>query len=131
MTPLATGQCWRYHSDEPGLDGSRLIVGAVLTFAAGPTLVCCAAVGAIGKRPDGALERITIPFLPMTEAAALASISTSDGIADLPAGFQAQFEAWRSDLRGLTYFTVPFEGRLDRMIARQMAEMIGADTSAA
>jgi hypothetical protein len=129
MSTFATGERWRYRNQDAGMDDSRIVIGAVLAFPTGPTLVCCAVFGAASRRADGGLERITIPFLPMTQSAVAASVTQRDGEAFLPPHFQAQFDNWRQDTRGLTYFTVPFEGRLDRMIARQMAELIGTDGS--
>jgi hypothetical protein len=131
MTTFAAGEQWRYRAGEAGLEASRLIIGAVLTFPASPSLVCCAVTAANRRAADGTLEPATIPFLPMTQAAVAASVTVRDGEAALPDAFQRLFEAWRQDPRGLTYFTVPFEGRLDHMIARQMAEMIGANAQSA
>jgi hypothetical protein len=48
-----------------------------------------------------------------------------EGTADLPEGFAEKLEEWSNDPKGLTAFTVPFEGFLDQMIALQMAEIAG------
>jgi hypothetical protein len=77
--------------------------------------------------PDGSLRAADIPLIPMTEGAVAASIVAPAGIADPPPGFRDAFAAWQQDDRGLTVFTVPFEGLLDRMIALQMAEIVSED----
>ena len=43
--------------------------------------------------------------------------------------FRAALDAWQADERGLTSFTVPFEGFLDRMIATQMEAIVGRDAA--
>ena len=79
--------------------------------------------------PDGRLERVTIPFLPMTVEALERTVTTIEGEAPVAPAFAAHFENWHEDERGLSYFTVPFEGSLDRMIALQMADIAGDATS--
>jgi hypothetical protein len=66
-----------------------------------------------------------IPFLPMTEPAFMASVIALDGAAEPPESFAQKLQEWSDDPRGLSTFTVPFEGFLDRMIALQMAEIAG------
>ncbi len=124
MTAFAAGQQWTYRSAD-GADASRLVIGAVLTFAGAPPVVCCCVWRAPQRQPDGSLAEVTIPFLPMSEAALRASVVSPDGDGEVPEGFLTQFEAWRGEGRGLAHFTVPFDGHLDRMIARQMAEIAG------
>jgi hypothetical protein len=129
MTTLKAGQfkageCWRYRAPE-GCEGSRILIGAVLSFADGEPIVCCAVTDAQRLLPDGRLDTVTIPFLPLTEAALAASVTTCEGDAHLPADFGEAFEIWHGDPRGLTSFSVPFEGRLDLMIARQMMDIVG------
>ncbi|HRD77800.1 MAG TPA: hypothetical protein PK264_17995 [Hyphomicrobiaceae bacterium] len=127
---FAAGQVWTYRTP-PGSEASRMVVGAVLAFAEPPAIVCCAVLGAPQRMPDGTVSRITIPFLPMTQPALAASVIALEGSGEPPAAFAAQFAAWRSEARGLAYFTVPFEGHLDQMIARQMAEIAGVDPGGA
>lgn len=128
MPSFAAGQCWTYRAPV-GCEDSRLVVGAVLTFAAGPPLVCCSVWGAPQRQPDGSVARVTIPFLPMTEAALRDSVIALDGEGEVPGEFLAQFESWHGEGRGLSYFTVAFDGHLDRMIARQMAEIAGVSAA--
>lgn len=124
MSSFAAGQSWFYRAPE-GSEASRLVVGAVLTFASGPPIVCCSVMGAPQRQPDGSIAHVTIPFLPMAEAALAASVVAPDGEGEVPPEFMTQFEAWHGEGRGLSHFTVPFDGRLDHMIARQMAEIAG------
>lgn len=119
-----TGQMWSYRT-RPALADSRLIIGALLAFEAGPPIACCTVTGALQQLPDGRLERVTIPFLPMTVAALARTVTTIEGEASVAPAFAAHFASWHDDDRGLSYFTVPFEGSLDRMIALQMAEIAG------
>ena len=105
---------------------SRLVVGAVLRFSGQEAIVCCAVLGAPRRRPDGTIDEVTIPFLPLSESALLASVVESDGSGTLPEGFASAFAHWQQDPRGLSAFTVPFEGLLDRLIALQMAALVEA-----
>jgi hypothetical protein len=119
---LAAGQSWTYRAPE-GFEASRLIIGAIVTFDGKRSIVCCSVLNAPRKRPDGIVETVTIPFLPMTEPAFRASVKDLDGVGELPELFAGKLQEWSDDPRGLTTFTVPFEGYLDRMIALQMAEI--------
>lgn len=122
---LAAGQSWTYRAP-PGFETSRLLIGAIASFDGGQPIVLAAAVHAPRRHADGHLEPVTIPFLPMTEAAFRASVLAADAEAEpLPAQFSEKLNEWQNDPRGLTTFTVPFEGYLDQMIAHQMAEIAG------
>jgi hypothetical protein len=123
---LRAGDAWTYRAPE-GFENSRLVIGAVVRFADQPAIVCvCVGVTAAPQKlPDGSLGSADIPLIPMTEGAVAASIVAPAGVADPPPGFRDAFDAWQQDDRGLTVFTVPFEGLLDRMIALQMAEIVG------
>jgi hypothetical protein len=117
------GERWSYRAPE-GFERSRIVVGAVVEFADREPIVCCAVTGAPGRRPDGGLDTITIPFLPMTSNALIRSVIARDGTEKLPGDFATAFQTWRDDPRGLTAFTVPFEGLLEHLIARQMEEIV-------
>jgi hypothetical protein len=119
---LAASQRWSYRAPE-GFEASRLIIGAIVTFDGRRSLICCSVIGAPRRRPDGMVEAVTIPFLPMTEPAFRASVVALDGTAEPPEAFARKLQEWSDDPRGLSTFTVPFEGFLDRMIALQMAEI--------
>lgn len=123
---FATGQLWSYRAPQ-AIANSRLVIGALLAFESGVPLACCCVTGALQQRPDGTLERITIPFLPMTVDALQRTVVALEGEGEVAEAFAAQFAAWSEDERGLSFFTVPFEGTLDRMIALQMAQIVGAD----
>lgn len=124
---LAAGQCWTYRAPE-GFEASRMIIGAVVSFSDNPPIVCCAVTQAPRRLPDGTVDRVTIPFLPMSERSFCDSVVTLDGTAAVDEIFAEAFTDWRDDTRGLSAFTVPFEGFLDRMIALQMAEIVGDPT---
>lgn len=123
-TTFQAGQMWSYRT-RPELADSRLIIGALLAFESGPPIACCSVTGALQQMPDGSLERVTIPFLPMTVEALARTVLALDGEAPVAQAFAAHFASWHDDERGLSYFTVPFEGSLDRMIALQMADIAG------
>lgn len=129
-TTFRAGESWTYHPPA-GFETSRILIGAVLTFADREAIVCCAVTDAPRRNPDGSIETVTVPFLPMTATALAATVVSINGPAELPAGFADALNAWAEDPRGLSAFTVPFEGWLDHMIARQMAEIAGLDPSAA
>jgi hypothetical protein len=118
------GQCWTYHPPA-GFEASRLVIGAIARFDNGAEVLCCAVTGAPRKRPTGDLEAVTIPFLPMTPEAFAASAVALDGTAEPPDGFKDGLAAWQEDPLGLTMFTVPFDGFLDRLIAHQMEAIVG------
>ena len=122
---FAAGEQWSYRAPE-GFEGSRIIIGAIVTFAEREPIICCAVFGAPRRLADGRIEPVTIPFLPMLGSALAASVVAHDGEAELPASFPAAFENWQNDTRGMSVFTVPFEGRLDLLIARQMAQGLAA-----
>jgi hypothetical protein len=119
------GQSWTYRAPR-GFEASRLLIGAVATFDGERNIVCCAAIHAPRRHTDGHIEMVTIPFLPMTDAAFCASVvDLCDGAAELPEIFVEKLTEWSNDPKGLTAFTVPFEGFLDQMIANQMADIAG------
>lgn len=120
---FAAGQCWTYRAP-PENAQSRLVIGALVDFEAGGRIACCAVTDAMEQRPDAGFPTVTIPFLPMTIEALEASVVRLDGTAPLPEAFASEFEAWRNDQRGARYFSVPFEGSLERMIGLQMAAII-------
>lgn len=119
----APGQAWTYRVVEPW-QASRIVIGALVSFESGD-IVCCAVTRAPARRPDGEAEETTIPFLPLSAAAFAATVVDPAGEADLPEGFASGLAEWQADPRGLTVFTVPFDGSLDRLIARQMASIVG------
>ncbi|MCC7253422.1 hypothetical protein [Hyphomicrobium sp.] len=122
---FAAGQSWTYRVAR-GFEASRLLIGAVATFDGDRNIICCAAIHAPRRHADGHLDMITVPFIPMTDAAFCASvIALDESAAELPEGFVEKFTEWSNDSRGLTAFTVPFDGFLDHMITDQLAELAG------
>ncbi len=121
---ICAGQRWTYRAPD-GFEASRLVIGAIVRFDSGRTAICCSVTEAPRCNPDGSIDRVSIPFLPFTEAAFRASIVALDGAAEPPAAFGEKLQDWQDDPRGFSTFTVPFEGYLDRLIALQMAEIVG------
>ena len=119
------GQVWSYAAPE-GFENSRLLIGAILSFEDGERVVCCSVEGAPQKLGDGRLARKTIAFLPMAEDAFARSVVGLEGRGIAPPEFAEAYSIWKADPRGLSCFSVPFEGYLDRMIALQMAAIVGA-----
>jgi len=120
---FSAGQSWTYRAPQ-GFEASTLVIGAIVTFDGGRAVVCASVFGAPRKTPDGKLEIVNIPFLPMTEAAFAASVVELQGSAEPAPSFAGKLQEWGEDPRGLTTFTVPFDGFLDRLIALQMAEIV-------
>ena len=121
---FAAGQQWTYRAPA-GFEASRLVIGAIVEFAGHEPVLCCLVKGAPRRRPDGSVDMVTIPFLPMTERAVRDTVLTLEGHAATDDEFASAFGEWQQDPRGMSAFTVPFEGFLDRMIALQMAEIVG------
>ena len=121
---FATGQQWTYKTPK-GYEKSRLVIGAVATCGDGQTIVCFSVCNVPQDARSGGTEGVTTPFIPMSEEAFRASVRDLVGEAEPPSGFSDALRAWREDERGLAVFTVPFEGSLDRMIALQMAVIVG------
>lgn len=124
MIAFEAGQQWTYRAPDD-FTLSRIVIGAVLTFNGHEPVICCAVTGAPRRQVDGSVDQVTIPFLPFSEQALRATVSDCDGRAEPPEDFAAGLADWSNDPRGLSVFTVAFDGFLDRMIARQMAAIIG------
>jgi hypothetical protein len=120
---FAAGQQWTYRAP-PEVSTSRIVIGAIVEFEGGHTVVCCAVTGAMQRHSDGSLDRVVVPFLPMTLEALEQTVAERDGDGVLPDEFAMHFQAWRDDPRGASYFTVPFEGSVERMIGLQMAAIV-------
>jgi hypothetical protein len=121
---FAAGQCWTYRAPQ-GFEASRIVIGAVVTFSGEQRIICCSVIHAPRHRPDDIIDAVTIPFLPMSEQALATTVVAQDGEAQPAEHFREALDAWAADERGLTSFTVPFDGFLDRLIARQMAAIVG------
>jgi len=122
---LHAGQSWTYRTP-PGYEASRLLIGAIASFGGHRNIVCVAVVHAPRRHADGQIEMVTIPFLPMTEQAFRATaVTLEEDEACLPEAFGEKFHEWSNDPKGLTVFTVSFDGYLDHLIADQVAEIAG------
>ena len=123
--PFQAGQVWSYAAPQ-GFEDSRVLIGAILSFEDGERVVCCAVEGAPQKLGNGQLGRMTIPFLPMAEEAFARTVIGLEGQGLAPPEFVEAYGVWKTDPKGFSCFSVPFEGYLDRLIALQMAEIVGA-----
>lgn len=103
-----------------------MLIGAILSFEDGERVVCCSVDGAPQKLANGELGRMSIAFLPMAETAFARTVVELDGQGLAPPEFVQAYTVWKTDPKGFSCFSVPFEGYLDRMIAMQMAEIVGA-----
>lgn len=120
---LAAGQSWRFRSHD-GETASRLVIGAILAFETAERVVCVSMITPEQAATEPEERPGTIAFLPLSEAAFRATVTEIDGTGEPADGFSAEFEIWRGDPRGLSVFTVPFDGSLDRLIARQMEAIV-------
>ena len=120
------GRRWTYRAPA-GFAASRIVVGAVVAFAGSAPIMCCMVTDAPLRLPDDTISKATIPFLPLTSEALEKTVVDPDGEGEITAAFIDAYAAWRADERGLSVFSVPFEGRLDLLIARQMASIIGVE----
>lgn len=124
MTELAAGGTWTTRGIE-GLEPPVLVIGALVRGEAG-AIACCAVWRAGVRGADGVWTTGTVPFLPLSEAALMASVLSPLAPVAVPDEFLPAFEAWRADPKGLSVYTIPFEGTLDGLIARQMAAIVGS-----
>ena len=124
---FAAAQRWTYRT-AAGLETSRLVIGAIVTFNGG-RIFCCSIMFAGRALPDGHLERVHIPFLPLTEEALVHTVLTLDGSSNLPPSFADRLQEWSEDPRGMSTFTVPFDGYLDHLISQQVAIMAGVQAA--
>jgi len=120
---LSAGQNWQFNTSH-GFDDARAIIGAIVSPSSGARIVCFSVTRAPTTLDDGSQSEAMISFIPMAEAAFRTTITNLDGTATLPTEFSDELTAWQSDERGLTVFTVPFDGCLDRLLAHQAAAMI-------
>lgn len=120
------GQRWAYRAPD-GFASSRIVIGAVVAFAGNDPVMCCMVIDAAVRQTNGTVAKTTIPFLPLTCDALEKTVVERDGEAEVDASFIDAYSSWRGDDRGLSVFSVPFEGRLDQLIARQMASIIGVE----
>jgi hypothetical protein len=119
---LAVGQQWTCRA--PEATHARLVIGAILAFEGAERIVCVSVAGAVQADHERGAAAVAVPFVPMGESAFADSVAALEGSGDVGDEFLEQFDRWYHGEKGLTYFTVPFEGSLDRMIATQMAVIV-------
>jgi len=123
LEQLRAGQSWQFNTSH-GFDDARAIIGAIVSPSSGPRIVCFAVTRAPTTLDDGSKSEAMISFIPMAEPAFLETVTTLDGMAAPPPEFSEELTAWQADDRGLTIFTVAFDGCLDRLLAHQAASLI-------
>lgn len=109
------GQSWIYNAPK-GFEGSRIIIGAILTFAGHEPVICAAVTNAPMKNDEGGLHPLTIPFLPFSKSAFDQTVVSLDGPANLPASFNDNYKSWKTDQKGLGFINIPFKGLLRNMV---------------
>jgi hypothetical protein len=124
-TSYAAGQRWTYRAPA-GYEASRIVIGAIVTIEGHDPVICCMVTEVPQREPDGSVRVVAIPFIPMSRAALEETVTSLDGSQAVTPDFLLSYEAWKADARGLSYFTVPFEGSLNRLIAQQMAALVEA-----
>lgn len=120
---FAVGQKWTFRTP-PGFEHSRITIGAIVTVPNGQRIVCFSVSNAPRQTAHNEILDCMISFIPMAEPAFSATVVGQDGTGALPPEFANELNDWRDDSRGLTIFTVPFEGCLDEMIAQQAAALL-------
>lgn len=108
------GQSWIYEAPK-GFEGSRIIVGAILTFASHEPVICAAVTGAPMLNGQGTVQPLTIPFLPFSKSAFEQTVVRLDGTQDLPSSFNDNYKSWKTDQKGLGFINIPFKGLLRNM----------------
>jgi hypothetical protein len=116
--PIAAGQSWKYRAPQ-GYEDSRIVVGAIVHFEKGESVVCCSVHNVPRKVNGSSSETITLPFLPLTESAFRSSISEKDGVGELAGSFAQRLLTWAEDANGMVAFKVPFSGNLEQMVELQ------------
>lgn len=132
MYEFAAGQTWTYRTPT-GFEVSRLVIGAIahLDDGTGRAIACCAVWHAVVTDLHGRRSAATLPFLPLSLDALVATVVSPAEPCPLPDDFASRLADWQADPKGMTVYTIPFEGSLDHLIARQMAAIIGVDPAAA
>ena len=105
------GQAWIYEAPK-GFEKSRIIIGAILTFANHQPIICAAVTKAPMSDINGMVRPLTIPFLPFSKTAFDETILTVDGSSTLPEEFNRHYTSWKNDLKGLGFIDIPFKGLL-------------------
>ena len=110
----SVGQAWVYKAPK-GFDESRIVVGAILTFARHDPVICAAVTQAPMLDSTGMVHPLTIPFLPFSKSAFDQTVLNIDGSLKLPKDFDSYYTCWKSDQKGLGYINTPFKSLLRNM----------------
>ena len=108
------GQAWTYKAPR-GFEKSRLIIGAILTFANHQPIICAAVTKAPMSDMNGRVQPLTIPFLPFSKIAFDQTVLNIDGSAQVPEGFKNHYTSWKNDFKGIGFINIPFKGLLRSM----------------
>ena len=114
------GQAWSYKAPA-GFERSRIIIGAILTFASHEPIICVAVTKAPMSDIEGRVQPLTIPFLPFSKNAFDQTVMTIGRSAPLPENFINHYTCWKNDLKGLGFINIPFKGLL-RSINNELLE---------
>jgi hypothetical protein len=109
------GQAWTYEAPK-GFESSRIIIGAILTFASHEPVICSAVTGAPMLDDMGKVQPLTIPFLPFSKSAFDQTVILPDGEGEIPTSFGDSYESWKTDAKGLGFINIPFKGLLRDMV---------------
>ncbi len=110
----SVGQSWIYEAPN-GFEKSRIIIGAILTFASHEPVICAAVTDAPMKDEEGNVQSLTIPFLPFSKTAFEQTVIRVDGTAPVPESFRDNYKNWKTDSKGLGFINIPFRGLLRNM----------------
>lgn len=111
----AVGQSWVYEAPR-GFEKSRIIIGAILTFATHEPVICTAVTQAPMLDANGNVQPLTIPFLPFSKTAFDQTVVDIDGSAKLPEDFKSHYTSWKNHQNGLGFIDIPFKGLLRTMV---------------
>ena len=121
----SVGQSWIYEAPR-GFENSRIIIGAILTFASHEPVICASVTSAPMKDALGEVHPLTIPFLPFSKTAFDQTVLDLEGMKDIPLAFGENYRSWKNDEKGLGFINIPFKGLL-----RDMVEGLGEQQKAA
>ena len=111
----SVGQSWKYEAPR-GFEDSRIIIGAILTFASHEPVICASVTSAPMKDENGNVQPLTIPFLPFSKTAFDQTVIDLEGTTEPPADFRDNYKSWKNDAKGLGFINIPFKGLLRDMV---------------
>ncbi|MCF6199961.1 MAG: hypothetical protein L3J67_11325 [Hyphomicrobiaceae bacterium] len=111
----SVGQSWIYEAPR-GFENSRIIIGAILTFASHEPVICASVTSAPMLDASGEVHPLTIPFLPFSKTAFDQTVLDLEGTKDVPEAFSENYKSWKRDAKGLGFINIPFKGLLRDMV---------------